>query len=432
MLAAASTVFENIAIEVMEHLDRRKIKTLEIKDYQQTLDEVLLTRRIESTVERGLRGNITEVMSEGAEGTRQTLGFGFGITNEERVKFAKKYTSKLSGSIAESSVKTVRETIAKGIAEGKDLRKVRAELMEKVDGWSEARAETVARTETLRAANQGSLIVMEKAGIEYKQWLAAPDACSMCLELANQINDMSYEYDSKGDKYGLTTTPPVHPRCRCTIAGLPSEAVNVDENGNYTLAEGVPGTNPPVKEPMRLSKELDSLTAGEIETTFASLTTKYPKINITKVDDVTNLGKTTYAETWSFGEGKGTELKRATNISFNRSIFKKPNADVSAKLQKEFVDDWSVVRDVKGVTTHEFGHSVDDYLQGEGIDTMLPTGSASIYATRSQAEDFAETFVLHERGMLDDTRPWLAGKEGELVGDKIKVLHEMLRLGGLL
>jgi hypothetical protein len=160
MTFACIAVFERIAIEIAEHLDRRNIKTLEIKDYQQTLDDARLRKRLERTVDTGLRENITEVMSEGAEGTRRTLGFGFGLTHEERVKYAREHTSRLSGSIAKTSVDDVRETIAKGIAEGKDLRKVRTELMEKVDGWSEGRAETVARTETLAAANQGSLAVM--------------------------------------------------------------------------------------------------------------------------------------------------------------------------------------------------------------------------------------------------------------------------------
>jgi hypothetical protein len=123
--------------------------------------------------------------------------------------------------------------------------------MEKVDGWSKERAETVARTETLSAANQGSLAVMRKAGIEYKEWLAAPDACPFCRSLADQVSAIDHEYmqddhsmaipfkDRPGhwgtqavaNTYGDMTTPPVHPRCRCTIAAIPaSEVETIDKS----------------------------------------------------------------------------------------------------------------------------------------------------------------------------------------------------------
>ena len=47
MLVAAQKTFELIAIEIAEHLDKRNIKTLEIKSYQQTLDDAILKKRIE-------------------------------------------------------------------------------------------------------------------------------------------------------------------------------------------------------------------------------------------------------------------------------------------------------------------------------------------------------------------------------------------------
>ena len=536
MTFACIKVFEQIAIEIAEHLDQRNIKALEIKDYQQTLDEAKLTKRIEQTTNRGLRANITEIMSEGAEGTRTTLGFGFGLTNEERVKYAREHTNKLSGSIAKTSVNDVRDTIAKGIEEGKDLRKVRTELMEKVDGWTEARAETVARTETLTAANQGSLAIMKKAGIEYKQWLAAPDACPFCRSLAEQVSAIDSEYmlddhsmdiphksrpgytDAMSAKntYGDMTTPPVHPRCRCTIAGIPASEVtdiNEDFSGKFddrnkdynklsslvdnlddlgfqyndltkitnravieNLKHGLPAKVKIIKFQDRVSVIINGsnvtpalqkvwgalpkvgkilhtpLTGGveaykdtrlmltqsgkipvtnyrftnvpgkhvdEIKAAFGKLEKKYGPVT----DRITDVGSLSYS-----GPGKPPIAYTQRVEGGNRIVFVEENWAVSEEsidkmLTTSFDNGWTATPGAEGVTNHEFGHRVDDYLSRvEGVNTALPYPRGDFIsgvAELDSGQEFAEVFALYESGIAP----------GNL---QVQAMAELLKKGGLL
>jgi len=538
MLVAAQKTFELIAIEIAEHLDKRNIKTLEIKDYQQTLDEALLNDRIKQTTGRSMGSTITTVLEEGADSTRRTLGYGFGLTNEEAVKYAKTHTNRLSGSIAKTSVRDVRETIAKGISEGKDLRKVRAELMEKVEGWSEARAETVARTETLTAANQGSLAIMQKAGIEYKQWLAAPDACAHCKALSEQVSAMSEDYmmddhsmniaektrpgyvgtNTRENSYGDMPTPPIHPRCRCTIAGIPASEVQEDgadfsgkfENQNkdyneltsltkrmqemgYQYDDIVRVTNKAVIENIKhglpanvkiikfqdrisviingsnvtpalqkvwgashgtvgkilhmpleggveayqktrlmltqsgkipvtnyqFSSQVPGKHVKEIKAAFGDLERKYGPVT----DRITDVGSLAYS-----GPDKPPIAYTQRVAGGNRIVFVEENWGVSEKtvdkmLTNSFDNKWTATPGARGVTNHEFGHRVDDYLSRiKGVNTALPYPRGDFIsgvAELSSSQEFAEVFALYESGLAP----------GNL---QVQAMMELLKKGGLL
>ena len=538
MMVAAVKTFQLIAIEIAEHLDKRNIKSLEIKDYQQTLDEALLNDRIKQTTGRSMGSTITTVLEEGADSTRRTLGYGFGLTNEEAVKYAKTHTNRLSGSIAKTSVQEVRDTISQGIADGKDLRKVRTELMEKVEGWSEARAETVARTETLSAANQGSLAIMKKAGIEYKQWLAAPDACAHCKALSEQVSAMSDDYmmddhsmniasqerpgyigtDTRENNYGDMPTPPIHPRCRCTIAGIPASEVQEDgeefsgkfDNRNkeynnladltrrmqdlgYQYDDIVNVTNKAIIENLKhgmpvkvkilkfqdrvsviingsnvtpalqkvwgashgtvgkilhmpleggveayqktrlmltqsgkipvtnyqFSSQVPSKHVKEIKAAFGNLEKKYGPVT----DRITDVGSIN----WS-GPGKPPIAYTQRVAGGDRIVFVEENWGLSEKtvdnmLTTSFDNGWTATPGSKGVTNHEFGHRVDDYLSRvKGVNTALPYPRGDFIsgvAELDSSQEFAEVFALYESGL----------SPGDL---QVQAMMELLKKGGLL
>lgn len=75
---------------------------------------------------------------------------------------------------------------------------------------AEKRAEVVARTEIIRASNQGALYVYRQYGIKRVMWLAASDerTCPICGALHRKI-------------FPIDQVPfggaPAHPRCRCYI-----------------------------------------------------------------------------------------------------------------------------------------------------------------------------------------------------------------------
>jgi len=235
MIVAASRMFEEIADEFRAYLDGEGYKSKEIKARITNVRKI--RPHIQQIVKRHLQSNITDVVKEGAEGTRSVLGTSFGLTNDEAVSFASKHTSKLAGQIADSSIDTVRGLITEGIKQGRPVNETRKLLESRFADWGSARAETVARTETLRAANMGSLEVLKKGGVEYKQFIVAPDACDTCLALADQVNAVHENYMGVGDSvtldggetvkntYSNMPTPPIHPRCRCTIGGIPASMV---------------------------------------------------------------------------------------------------------------------------------------------------------------------------------------------------------------
>jgi SPP1 gp7 family putative phage head morphogenesis protein len=86
------------------------------------------------------------------------------------------------------------------------------------------RADLIARTETMRAANEGQLEAWDQAqeqglltGEELKEWITTPDdrLCPICepLDGVQVARDETFEVD--GDQLD---GPPAHPRCRCTVA----------------------------------------------------------------------------------------------------------------------------------------------------------------------------------------------------------------------
>jgi hypothetical protein len=84
------------------------------------------------------------------------------------------------------------------------------------DGLLKRRAETIARTEIMRASNEGTAQLWSQAkdrglltGDEKKVWIAA-DPCPEC-------EDVDGEEVGIFDDFSVGTNPPLHPNCLCTI-----------------------------------------------------------------------------------------------------------------------------------------------------------------------------------------------------------------------
>ena len=87
-----------------------------------------------------------------------------------------------------------------------------------------SRARTIARTEIMRAANQGRLQGMWQAAdrglvnptLAKKQWVTSRfDVCPICVPLHGQAIGIRESFGPMGQ------APPAHPNCRCTIRSLP-------------------------------------------------------------------------------------------------------------------------------------------------------------------------------------------------------------------
>jgi hypothetical protein len=125
--------------------------------------------------------------------------------------------------------------------------KARRMAEEYTDKLVNSRARTIARTEIADAAMQGRYMGWEsgvQSGVidsnSVKEWIAEPDACSICSPLDGQLVAWNASY--QGAVTGTTDKmPPAHPNCRCTVAILPPDYADTvfTEQSNAT---------PPVSE----------------------------------------------------------------------------------------------------------------------------------------------------------------------------------------
>lgn len=90
----------------------------------------------------------------------------------------------------------------------------------------QGRAQTVARTETSAAFNQGQLAAIREAqengwaAHTVKVWSAAPDCCDDCQDLDGEVAELDDAYNHPNNasiEYTSGLTPPLHPNCRCVL-----------------------------------------------------------------------------------------------------------------------------------------------------------------------------------------------------------------------
>ena len=111
----------------------------------------------------------------------------------------------LAKSINKTTLEALRNELALGFEAGESIQL----LTKRIEGYftdnTKTRAEMVSRTETIAASNEGALHRFETEGVDKSEFLAAPDACEVCLPLDGKI------YITK-ESHGII---PLHPRCRC-------------------------------------------------------------------------------------------------------------------------------------------------------------------------------------------------------------------------
>ncbi len=204
-----------------------------------------------------LGGEIEGVLAEGALAagnvTADSMGISlsFDLLNPRTAIFARTRAASLIVEITLEQQELVRQAIFRGVIEGRGARDV-ARSVRSVVGLHEryatavdnfrirlvaqgnpnankladqyakrllkSRAETIARTEMIRASNVGQREAWRAAQAEglidaegaEREWIAAPDVPNdICAQLDGTTVGFDEEFDI-GD-------PPAHPRCRCAV-----------------------------------------------------------------------------------------------------------------------------------------------------------------------------------------------------------------------
>lgn len=132
--------------------------------------------------------------------------------------------------LTERQAQAVLAQRAADAAAGRTADAIEARAQRYADRLLRQRAELIARTEILRAANEGQLDLWRQAQADgllprdaRKQWVVTPDdrLCPFCEPLDGDTQPLEGRFVS--GRY-LVEAPPLHPQCRCTLV-MASRAV---------------------------------------------------------------------------------------------------------------------------------------------------------------------------------------------------------------
>jgi hypothetical protein len=126
---------------------------------------------------------------------------------------------------ADRQADDIYRRIGTGLSPGKAQDMVAARTTRYAHKLRRARSRMIARTEIMRASNQGQLYAMTKAvndglvspASAGKMWMTGPiDVCPVCEGLQGQVIPLNESFALVGD------APPAHPNCRCIISLIPN------------------------------------------------------------------------------------------------------------------------------------------------------------------------------------------------------------------
>ena len=140
----------------------------------------------------------------------------FDAANEDAATWAEAHVGELLDDLEATTVSDIAQAVAESMRGNLSPREAYAEIAAAVG--DDARAQTIARTEAMSAANEGqrqSWAQAQDAGLLPKNarrtWIAAEGPCPECEDLDGETANLDGEYPGGGGE-----GPPLHPNCRCT------------------------------------------------------------------------------------------------------------------------------------------------------------------------------------------------------------------------
>lgn len=228
---------------------RRDLARKFTKDYAADVTaELTYWKEIEGNGVRAIKPATLTIMGNGAQEAYRIaeLEGTFDVLNVRAVKLADKICAKMVTNVTNKTKEGIRTYISAGIKDGKSMPKIARELRpivgltkpqtesimnyrkllgdkdkfpkltaadidKKVQRYAgkthRQRMQTIARTETARAQNEGYVMGLEDAGVKETEF----SAVSTCCEICESMNGQKYPIEESG---GII---PVHPRCTCAM-----------------------------------------------------------------------------------------------------------------------------------------------------------------------------------------------------------------------
>jgi hypothetical protein len=157
----------------------------------------------------------------------------FAVDAPEASAFLDSYVFKLSSNVTANFADRLHATVQRGIEQGLSIDQMTREMTEYLGEHATAAAETVARTESRRAYENGKIDAWERSGVvESKRWLLGPEPCEFCRVVAEKFSTaplrgefVPFNTILMGADGGLMhidyvpiVAPPLHPNCVCATA----------------------------------------------------------------------------------------------------------------------------------------------------------------------------------------------------------------------
>jgi hypothetical protein len=195
-------------------------------DEQDALDQIVAGIDFAgwSTLTGDISDDMLDAVKDGGYDALRVLGLDvtadrevYNAVNEDAVRYAAKRSADLVTEIEEPTRDMIRGLVGDALDEGWSTDTLAGKLLEGA-AFSPARAQTIARTEIIRASNQGTLTGFVASGVVSKKEWTTFDPCPICEENEDQGPiDLDEDFASGDD------APPAHPNCKCALVGY-SEA----------------------------------------------------------------------------------------------------------------------------------------------------------------------------------------------------------------
>ena len=119
--------------------------------------------------------------------------------------------------ISDTTREEIRGIVGRMASEGISYDAAAREIVQLAGIHSEARARTIAVTESARAWTQGSILAWQESGeVDRMEWSAEPDCCPICRTVQGTVVPLGAPFQ------GLM--PPAHPNCRCALLPVLTDA----------------------------------------------------------------------------------------------------------------------------------------------------------------------------------------------------------------
>jgi HK97 family phage portal protein len=185
----------------------------------------------EQSAQKGIDPLMKGLMQQSGTDASALLKSDFNISNEEIIYFINEQKYKFAQSVSKSSADQAKTAIRKAFEKGQTIGELKNALKEVFVGpRAKQRATMIARTEVIRASNEGARAAYKNANVSQMRWIASSDPCPYCKGLDGKVVSVDKPFLTTEDtfqpkgasrpldlKYGDIPSPPVHPGCRCTI-----------------------------------------------------------------------------------------------------------------------------------------------------------------------------------------------------------------------